>query len=130
MCCSPCGRKELDMTERPNNNNISLLEILYLHKSTENILPFKNHGIAVNSLTTCSRALFLVTKIVSDSFAIPWTVACQPPLSLEFSRQEYKSGLSFPSPKDLPLPGIKSTFSSLAGRFFTTELQENAQPKT
>ena len=88
-CYSPWGRKELDTTEWLNYNNISLLEILYLHKSTENILHFKNHRIAVNSLTTCSRASFLVTKIVSDSFAIPWTVACQPPLSLEFSRQEY-----------------------------------------
>ena len=40
-------------------------------------------------------------------FAIPWTVACQAPLSMEFSRQEYWSGLLFPSPGDLPDPGIK-----------------------
>ena len=39
--------------------------------------------------------------------AIPWTVACQAPLSMEFSRQEYWSGLTFPSPGDLPNPGIK-----------------------
>ena len=38
-------------------------------------------------------------------FAIPWTVACQAPLSMEFSRQEYWSGLPFPSPGDLPDPG-------------------------
>ena len=37
----------------------------------------------------------------------PWTVACQTPLSMEFSRQEYWSGLPFPSPGDLPHPGIK-----------------------
>ena len=37
----------------------------------------------------------------------PWTVACQPPLSMEFSRQEYWSGLPFPSPGDLPDPGIE-----------------------
>ena len=37
----------------------------------------------------------------------PWTVACQAPLSMEFSRQEYRSGLSFPSPGDLPNPGIE-----------------------
>ena len=37
----------------------------------------------------------------------PWTVVCQAPLSMEFSRQEYWSGLSFPSPGDLPDPGIK-----------------------
>ena len=40
-------------------------------------------------------------------FATPWTVACQAPLSMGFSRQEYWSGLPFPSPGDLPDPGIK-----------------------
>ena len=40
-------------------------------------------------------------------FATPWTVAHQAPLSMKFSRQEYWSGLSFPSPGDLPDPGIK-----------------------
>ena len=44
--------------------------------------------------------------VVSDS-AIPWTVVCQAPLSLEFSRQEYWSGLPFPSSGDLPDPGIE-----------------------
>ena len=38
----------------------------------------------------------------------PWTTARQAALSMEFSRQEYWSGLSFPSPGDLPNPGIKS----------------------
>ena len=40
-------------------------------------------------------------------FATPWTVAYQAPLSMEFSRQEYWTGLPFPSPGDLPDPGIK-----------------------
>ena len=40
-------------------------------------------------------------------FATPWTVALQAPLSIGFSRQEYWNGLSFPSPGDLPDPGIK-----------------------
>ena len=40
-------------------------------------------------------------------FATPWTVAYQSPQSMEFSRQEYWSGLPFPSPGDLPDPGIK-----------------------
>ena len=43
---------------------------------------------------------------MSDS-ATPWTVARQAPLSMGFSRQEYWSGLPFPSPGDLPDPGIK-----------------------
>ena len=40
-------------------------------------------------------------------FAIPWTVAYKAPLSMEFSRQEYWSGLPLPSPGDLPDPGIE-----------------------
>ena len=40
-------------------------------------------------------------------FVTPWTVAHQAPPSMEFSRQDYWSGLPFPSPGDLPDPGIK-----------------------
>ena len=40
-------------------------------------------------------------------FATLWTVACQAPPSMEFSRQEYWSGLAFPSPGDLPNPGFE-----------------------
>ena len=60
-------------------------------------------------------------------FVTPWTVAHQAPLSMEFPRQEYWSGLSFPTPGDLPDPGIEPVslaFSELAGRFPTTEPQE------
>ena len=41
------------------------------------------------------------------TFATPWTVACQASLFMGFSRQEYWSGLPFPSPGDLPNPGIE-----------------------
>ena len=56
-------------------------------------------------------------------FVSPWTVAHQAPLSKEFSRQEYWSGLPLPSPGVLPDPGIEltpPTFPALAGRFFTS----------
>ena len=56
-------------------------------------------------------------------FATLWTVACQTPTSVEFSRQEYWSGLLFPTPEDLPDPGIKPASPAspaLAGGFFTT----------
>ena len=39
-------------------------------------------------------------------FVMPWTVACQAPLSMEFSRQEYWSGLPFPAQGDLPTQGL------------------------
>ena len=42
-------------------------------------------------------------------FATPWSVACQTPLSMEFSRQEYWSELLFPFPGDLSDPGIEPT---------------------
>ena len=47
----------------------------------------------------------------------PWTVACQAPLSMGFSRQEYWSGLPFPSPGDLPHPGIKPGSAALQADF-------------
>ena len=46
-------------------------------------------------------------------FAIPWTVAYKAPLPMEFSRQEYWSGLPLPSPGDLPEPGIEPGSPSL-----------------
>ena len=49
--------------------------------------------------------------------ATPWTVARQTPESMGFSRQEYSSALPFPSPGDLPNPGIKPVFPAL-GQFF------------
>ena len=45
--------------------------------------------------------------LVDKLFATPWTVACQAPLSMIFSRQEHWSGLPFPPPGELPNPGIK-----------------------
>ena len=57
-------------------------------------------------------------------FVTPWTVAHQAPLSMGFPRQEYWSGLSFPSPGDLPDPGIEPMSPAWAGRFFTPEPPE------
>ena len=51
----------------------------------------------------------LSCSVVPDSFATPWTVALQTPLSLGFSRQEYCSGLPFPPPGDLPNSETEST---------------------
>ena len=51
-------------------------------------------------------------SVVSNS-ATPWTIALQAPLSMKFSRQEYRSGLPFPSPGDLPDPGFEHGSSAL-----------------
>ena len=54
-------------------------------------------------------------------FLTPWTDSCQAPLSIGFPRQEYWSGLLFPSPGDLSQPGMELASPALAGGFFTTE---------
>ena len=54
-------------------------------------------------------------------FATPWTGACQGPLSMEFSRREYWSGLPFPPSGDFSDPGIKPVTPTITGGFFTTE---------
>ena len=54
-------------------------------------------------------------------FATPWTVAYQAPLSMKFSRQEYWSGLSFPSPGDLPNPGLEPGSPALESDGLTSE---------
>ena len=61
----------------------------------------------------------MVCSVMSDS-AIPQTMACQSPLCVGFTRQEHWSGWPFPSPGDIPDPGIETGSSpTLAGRFFT-----------
>ena len=53
--------------------------------------------------------------------ATPWTIAHQAPLSIGFSRQEYWSGLPFPSPGDLPDPGIEPGFPTLQANALPSE---------
>ena len=57
------------------------------------------------------------------TLANPWTVACQAPLCTGVSRQEYRSGLLFPSPGDLPKPGIKSGPPALQADSLLTEYE-------
>ena len=58
---------------------------------------------------------------MSNSFAIPWTVTRQAPLSMRFPRQEYWSGLPFPPPGYLSDPGVEPMSPALAGGFFNSE---------
>ena len=63
----------------------------------------------------------LVAKLC-PTFATPWTIALEASLSVGFSRQEYWSGLPFPSPGDLPNPGIKPRSPALQADALPTEL--------
>ena len=91
-----------------------------------------------------SKALLLMSQFISPRlsacvlshfshvrlFATLWTMAHQAPLSMGFSRQEYRSGLPCPPPGDLCNMGIKPVFltsSALLGRFFTTIATREAQ---
>ena len=69
--------------------------------------------------------------VAQSVFATPWTVARQAPLSVEFSRQEYCwSGDPFPSPGDLPNPGIKPRSPALQADSLPAKLSGKAVQKT
>ena len=76
-----------------------------------------NQGFHVGVFLTLKCQLLSRVKL----FATPWTVAHQARLSMEFSRQEYWSGMPFPTPGNLLDSGIKPESATLAGGFFTTE---------
>ena len=78
-------------------------------------LQLKLVAAAVETVCACSVASR------AQLSSTPWTRAHQAPLPMEFSKQEYWSGLPFPPPGDLPNPGIKAASLALAGRFFTAE---------
>ena len=77
----------------------------YLQISGRKVVQEEVHRPHEGCQLTCSGD-GLVTKSCT-TLATPWNVACQAPLSMEFSKQEYWSGLPFPSPGDLPDPGIE-----------------------
>ena len=76
-------------------------------------------------LTSLLGNIWKVKVLVAQSFptltVIPWTVAHQAPLSMEFSRREYWSGLTFPSPGDLPDPRIEPSSPALQANSLPSE---------
>ena len=72
--------------------------------------------LELGQLSHASGCVFSCVRL----FATPWTVAHQS-LSMGFPRQEYWSGLPFPSPRDLPNPGTEPISPVLAGVFFISE---------
>ena len=81
----------------------------------------RREGGAVRQAYACVSLLFSCS-VMSDSFVTPWTAARQAPLSVGFSRQEYWRGLPFPSPGDLPNPGIEPRSSTLQADSSPAEL--------
>ena len=88
----------------------------------------RSPALQVDSLPTelSGTASLLLPSHISrvQLFATPWTVAHQAPLSMGFSRQEYWSRLLFPSPGDLPNPGIKPRSPTLQADSLLSELPE------
>ena len=81
----------------------------------------------VSELSSFYKCVWVLVHAQSLSsgqlFGTPWTVAHKSLLCMEFSRQEHRNGLPFPSPGDLPNPGTEPVFPvfpALAGRYFTT----------
>ena len=79
-------------------------------------------------MSKCARCSSYHSSIRSDQslsrvrlLATPWTAAHQAPPSMGFSRQEYWRGLSFPSPEDLPNPGIEPRSPTLQADALTSE---------
>ena len=133
-CCDSWGRKELDMTEWLNwtevNNiveHLFMFYILSLEKCLD-LLPIFDQVVwfLLLLLSCMSYLCILVIKFLLVMptcqpshfshvwlFVTPGTVACQAPLSMVFSRQEYWSGLPCSPPGHLPNPGIKLMAPSL-----------------
>ena len=108
-CYSPRGHKESDMTEQLNRGLGSIID----HS------PFWLYLMI--GVTVCIGGGGGLVATSCPTLAISWTVACGP-LSMGFSRQEYWSGLPFPSPGDLPDPGIKPRSPALQADDLPTEL--------
>ena len=83
----------------------------------------KANSKCITKLNTNTKTIISLQKLLScvRLFATPWTVAYQASPSMGFSRQEYWSGLPFPSPGDLPNPGIEPGSPTFQADAFTSE---------
>ena len=126
---------DLDSNSRPkclnDSVNLNFLNFLFTHKWEINDIYLIElsrvlneikyaHFLQQMSLKSRFCSCCLVAKLC-QTLAPPWTITCRAPLSMGFPRQEYWSGSPFPSPRDLPNPGIEPGSPELASGFFTTE---------
>ena len=91
-----------------------VIGILWFIKESDSIFQCISMCVCVCVCVSCS--------VVSNFLWTPWTVAHQAPLSMEFSRQEYWSGLPCPSPGNLPYPGIEPRCPALQADSFPFQL--------
>ena len=98
------------MAKKNISVSVKIKDLERLRINLINISEEKNLTQVYKSVKSLSRVRL---------FAIPWTVAHQTPLSMGFPRQEYWSGLQFPSPGDPPNPGIKPGSPESQVDFFT-----------
>ena len=108
------GSQEWDTTERLNNRQLCRPETTYFTKT-------KRHNISRNFRPTNGHGGGGLVAKLCPALGTSWTVAQKAPLTLGFSKQKYWSGLPFPSPRDLPNPGIKPLSPKLQGVLFTAE---------
>ena len=99
----------------PSNHLIFCHPLLLLPQSFPASGSFPMSPVSLKEVSKCQSLSHV------QLFVIPRTVACQAPLSMRFSRQEYWSWLSFPSSGDLPYPVIKPMSPAWQADFFTTE---------
>ena len=113
-------------------NILNIIKKILLYKPSKYVYFTLRHYVSMSKNCILDCCCLVSCSVMSDSFATPWTIALQTPLSMGFSRQEYWSGLPCPPPGDLPNPGLEVmslTSPALGGRFFTTSATWKA-PKT
>ena len=116
---------------------VSLAHLTHFHNavqitSTAFLLSAPHNGLRWGQwLSTSLRArkLSLEASNFIQDLATPWTVAYQASLSMGFSRQEYWSGLPFPSPGDLPDPGIEPESPALQADALPSEPPGKPKPQ-
>ena len=118
-CPSLCDPTDCSTPGFPVHHQLPELTQTHVHRVSDAIQP--SHPLSSPSPPACTGCGGLVTKSC-PTLATPWTVACQAPLSMGLSRQEYWSGLPFSSQVDLPDPGIKPGSPALQAESLPAEL--------
>ena len=120
---------------------MTTFSLLLLHYGATEVLPSRAESFLFLSTCVCVCVCVCVCAHMHmlshvRFFVTSWTVAHQVPLSMEFSRQEYRNGYAFPTPEDLSNPGMKPmSLVSLAlffsaGGFFTISTTWEASLKS